>query len=196
MACLNLERLYSYLEGEFEALEKKDFEAHLASCPKCRDAVEERRRLVEAVRTLPPFEVPADFAQKIMDRISPLPAKVTLFSWLAAAAAGLATFVVMLTAAALLTGHSLSHLLLGLSRFTWNNIQGLAFFLIKIAKYILLVFKILAQFSREIIEGFKVLTSFISPEVQMIFVCVTFILIIAVGFLWSRKLSVEKDYEK
>jgi len=196
MACLNLERLYSYLEGEFEALEKKDFEAHLASCPKCRDAVEERRRLVEAVRTLPPFEVPADFAQKIMDRISPLPAKVTLFSWLAAAAAGLATFVVMLTAAALLTGHSLSHLLLGLSRFTWNNIQSLAFFLIKIAKYILLVFKILAQFSREIIEGFKVLTSFISPEVQMIFVCVTFILIIAVGFLWSRKLSVGKDYEK
>jgi predicted anti-sigma-YlaC factor YlaD len=193
MACLNLERLYSYLEGEFEALEKKDFEAHLASCPKCRDAVEERRRLVEAVRTLPPFEVPADFAQKIMDRISPLPAKVTLFSWLAA---GLATFVVMLTAAALLTGHSLSHLLLGLSRFTWNNIQSLAFSLIKIAKYILLVFKILAQFSREIIEGFKVLTSFISPEVQMIFVCVTFILIIAVGFLWSRKLSVGKDYEK
>jgi predicted anti-sigma-YlaC factor YlaD len=196
MACLNLERLYSYLEGELEALEKKDFEAHLASCPKCRDAVEERRRLAEAVRTLPPFEVPADFAQKIMDRISPLPAKVTLLSWLAAAAAGLATFVVMLTAAALLTGHSLSQLLLGLSRFTWNNIQSLSFFLIKIAKYILLIFKILAQISREIIEGFKVLTSFIGPEAQIIFVCVTFILIITGGFLWSRKLSVEKDYEK
>jgi len=196
MTCLNLERLYSYLEGELEALEKKDFEAHLASCPKCRDAVEKRRHLAEAVRTLPPLEVPADFAQKIMDRISPLPAKVTLISWLAAAAAGLATFVVMLTAAAFLTGHSLSQLLLGLSRFTSKNLQSLAFFLIKIAKYILLAFKILAQISREIVEGFKVLTSFISPEALIIFVCVTFILIITGGFLWSRKLSVEKDYEK
>lgn len=196
MTCLNLERLYSYLEGELEALEKKDFEAHLASCPKCRDAVEKRRHLAEAVRTLPPIEVPADFAQKIMDRISPLPAKVTLISWLAAAAAGLATFVVMLTAAAFLTGHSLSQLLLGLSRFTSKNLQSLAFFLIKIAKYILLAFKILAQISREIVEGFKVLTSFISPEALIIFVCVTFILIITGGFLWSRKLSVEKDYEK
>jgi predicted anti-sigma-YlaC factor YlaD len=194
MTCLNLEQLYSYVEGELSDSEKKNFEAHLESCPKCRDAVEERRLLIRAVETLPQLEVPADFAHKVMSRIAP--ARVKIFGWLGAAAAFLATSAIMVTAVALLTGRSLSPLVLGMSRFLWQNINDMAFSLAKITKSLLLALKILAQISREIFEGFKILTSFISLEAQVVLVGIAFIFILTGGFLWSRKSSMEKNHEK
>jgi len=196
MTCLNLERLSSYSEGELTGPEKRAVEEHLASCLKCREAVEERRLLIQAARTLPPFEVPSDFAQKIMARISPAPARLTVLGWLAAAAAGVTALVATLGLAALLTGAGFSQLFLGLNRFLWNNIQNIASVLVKVTKYIFLVFKILGQISRELIGWFKVLTSFIGPEAQIILVCLALVIIFCGGILWSRKFSVEKNHEK
>jgi hypothetical protein len=129
-----------------------------------------------------------------MSRIAP--ARVKIFGWLGAAAAFLATSAIMVTAVALLTGRSLSPLVLGMSRFLWQNINDMAFSLAKITKSLLLALKILAQISREIFEGFKILTSFISLEAQVVLVGIAFIFILTGGFLWSRKSSMEKNHEK
>jgi predicted anti-sigma-YlaC factor YlaD len=198
MTCLKVEQLYAYLEGELAGRDKTALEDHLAACEKCRDALETRKDLLAAAETLPPFDVPPDFAQSIMDRLSPAAAKskIPLPGRLAAAAVGLATFGITISVVSLISRRSLSQLFLGLNRFFWNAVQGFATTLAKLAKYIVLTFKILGQIAGAILEIFKALTSVIGPETQIIFLCVTMILVIACGYLWSRRFATERNHEK
>lgn len=196
MTCLKLEGLYAYLEGDLAGRDKKAVEDHMASCSACREALEERRVLLQAAETLPAFEVPGDFAQAVMDRLAPERSKAKASGRLMAAAAGLTTFVVALVATALITGHNLSQLVLGLNRFLWSNLQGLTSVLTKGAKYVFLTFKALIQIVEKILEILKDLTSFIGPETQAVLVGATALLLLGGGFLWSRRLSVERNHEQ
>ena len=196
MTCLKLERLYAYLEGDLAGRDKKAVEDHAASCSACREAIEERRYLLQAAETLPAFEVPGDFTQSVMDRIAPERAKAKASIRLMAAAAGLTTFAAGLVATALITGRPLSQLVLGLNRFLWSNLQGLASVLAKGAKYVFLTFKVLIQIAGEVLQILKTLTSFIGPETQIVFIGATVLLVLGGGILWSRKYSVEKNHEE
>jgi hypothetical protein len=196
MTCLNLEKLYAYLEGDLDGRDKKFVEDHAASCSACREALEERRYLLQAAETLPAFEVPGDFARSVMDRIAPERAKAKTSVWLKAAAAGAATFAAALVATTLITGHTLSQLVLGLNRFLWSNLQGLASVLTKGAKYVFLTFKTLLQITGEVLQILKTLTSFIGPETQIVFIGATVVLVLGGGFLWSRRFSVERNHEE
>jgi hypothetical protein len=197
MSCLRLETIYGYLDGELGPAERGELERHLASCPKCREAVEARKTLIQAAESLPAFDVPADFARGILEHIpaKAAPGKVTAFGWLVAAAAGFLSFAAAITAAALLTGHNLSRLIPALSRFIWTNIQGLANVLAKIAKYIVIAVRILGQILGQILEGFRIMTSFVGPEFQIAAVCLTIVFLAGAGFLWARKYSVERSHE-
>jgi len=198
MTCLKLEKLYAYLEGDLAGREKKAVEEHLASCSACREALEERRVLLQAAETLPAFDVPGDFVQAVMDKIAPAPerSKAKAAGRLLAAAAGLATFAVALVATAILSGHSLSQLVLALNRFLLSNIQGLASVLTKGAKYVYLTLKILVQIAAKILEILEDLTSFIGPEIQIVLFGTTALLVLGCGFLWSRRFSVERNHEE
>lgn len=198
MTCLELEKLYAYLEGDLAGRENKAVEEHLASCSACREALEERRVLLRAAETLPAFEVPRDFVQAVMDKIAPAPerSKAKTAGWLLAAAAGLTTFAAALVATTLITGHNLSQLVLGLNRFLWNNLQGLASVLTKGAKYVFLAFSVLVQIAEKILEILKDLTSFIGPETQIVLFGTTALLVLGGGFLWSRRLSAERNHEE
>jgi hypothetical protein len=196
MTCLKLERLYAYLEGDLAGRDKKAVEDHVASCSACREALEERRVLLQAAETLPAFEVPGDFARAVMNKIAPERSKARASGWLMAAAAGLTTFAVALATITLITGHTLSQLVLGLNRFLWSNLQGLASVLTKGAKYVFLTFKALIQIAGEVLQILKTLTSFIGPETQIVFVGATVLLVLGGGFLWSRRFSVEKNHEE
>jgi len=198
MPCLKIERLYAYLEGELPGRDKASFEDHLAACEKCRDALETRKALLAAAEALPPFDAPPDFARSIMDRLSPAPAKskIPLSGRLAAAGVGLATFGVTISVVSLISGRSLSQLFLGLNRFFWNAVQGFATTFAKLAKYVVLTFKILGQIAGAILEILKTLASFIGPETQIVFLCVTMILVITCGYMWSRRFAAERNHEK
>jgi anti-sigma factor RsiW len=51
MTCEELEsNLHPYVDGEFEGPERGDIEAHLALCPRCRDAIAAERAFREKVR--------------------------------------------------------------------------------------------------------------------------------------------------
>jgi predicted anti-sigma-YlaC factor YlaD len=106
--------LYLYLEGELDPAERRGLEAHLEACPACREALAERRLLHEAFTSLPPFEVPPDFALSVMDRL-PEPAEAKA-RWLAPLVAGTASLVVGLLGFYILTGESLSDVLVAVSR--------------------------------------------------------------------------------
>lgn len=112
--CRDAESFYLYLEGELDPAERRGLEAHLETCPACRAALAERRLLHEAFTSLPPFEVPPDFALSVMDRIPE--AAGGKAGWFAPLASGLAALVVGLMGFYVLTGESLSGVLVAISR--------------------------------------------------------------------------------
>lgn len=117
--CRSVEILYLYLEGELDPAERRGLEAHLEACPACGEALAERRLLHEAFTSLPPLEVPPDFALSVMDRI---PAADEKAGWLTPLASGMAALVVGLLGFYILTGESLSDILVSVS---WSLSSGI-----------------------------------------------------------------------
>jgi predicted anti-sigma-YlaC factor YlaD len=195
-AGLSADRIYAYLDGEMDGPEVRALEEHLASCPACREAVAERRRIAEAAESLPSFEVPDGFAASVMARIAPKAARKSLLrrpvAW-ASVAAGLA-----LAGAGwvLISGRSLSDIVPDASRFLWGTIQGLATLAAKSYSYAALAIKVLGKLAGQVLEGFKVLSSFISPEVQIACLCIALALAAAGFALWRRKPGMEKNHEE
>ena len=113
--CPRPEDLYLYLEGELGPYQARTLEEHLERCAACRGRLAERRLLHEAFISLPPFEVPPDFALSVMDSL-PEPAEGKA-GWLAPLIAGTTSLVVGLLGFYLLTGESLSDVLVAISRF-------------------------------------------------------------------------------
>ncbi len=122
--CPPAEDLYLYLEGELGPYKARGLEEHVERCEACREALAERRLLHEAFTTLPPIEVPADFARSVMENLpEPDPAPTGHLAPLLAAAASL---VVGLLGFNLLTGASLSDVLVAVNRFVGSAVaQGL-----------------------------------------------------------------------
>ena len=113
-ACPRPEDLYLYLEGELGPYKARALEEHLEACAACREAMAERRLLHEAFTSLPPFEVPEGFAKSVMDSL-PEP-EAARAGWLAPLLAATASLVVGLLGFNLLTGTSLSDVLVATNR--------------------------------------------------------------------------------
>jgi anti-sigma factor RsiW len=69
----------AYADGALHPEARREFEAHLASCPDCRTWVKQLDLTVHAVRSLPPPEVPAELRDRLLRRFD---------AWNAARAAG------------------------------------------------------------------------------------------------------------
>jgi len=113
--CPRPEHLYLYLEGELGPYLARKLEEHVEICPACREALAERRLLHEAFTSLPPFEVPPDFARSVVDGL-PETEAAGRAGWLAPLAAGSAALVTCLLGFYLVTGQSLSDVLISLNR--------------------------------------------------------------------------------
>jgi len=112
--CPRPEDLYLYLEGELGPYKARALEEHIDCCAACREALAERRLLHEAFTSLPPFEVPPDFARSVMDSL-PEP-EVSQAGGLAPLIAATASLIVGLLGFNLLTGTSLSDVLVAANR--------------------------------------------------------------------------------
>jgi anti-sigma factor RsiW len=110
-----LEDLYLYLEAALGPYKARALEEHLERCTACREAMAERRLLHEAFTSLPPFDVPEDFARSVMDSL-PEPAEAK-GAWLAPLVAATSALLVGLLGFNLLTGASLSDVLVATNRF-------------------------------------------------------------------------------
>jgi anti-sigma factor RsiW len=90
----------AYIDGELAGDERTAFEGHLATCPACRQRLDEERAVVAAVRgSLPLYGAPAPLRERVealLDR-APEPARRAR-----AAVAAAAGFALLATAAALL----------------------------------------------------------------------------------------------
>jgi len=175
MKCLNIEQIYLYIEKELSLGENKKIEEHLTICPKCKKALEERRLLLQATESLPLWQTPPDFTQQVMARI--FPAKVSLKAWLGAVSTGFVSLILALFIFFLATGQNLSSLALSFYDTILNLIRNFSPIFVKLIKLASLFVKILQQLSEYIIKGFTLLTTIISPEIQIIIITITIILI-------------------
>jgi predicted anti-sigma-YlaC factor YlaD len=160
--CRSAETLYLYLEGEFGPAERRGLEAHFEGCPACREALAERRLLHEAFTSLPPFEVPPDFALSVMDRL-PEPAEAKA-RWLAPLAAGTASLVVGLLGFYILTGESLSDVLVAVSRSFSSGFGRLLPLFAKFLKVSSLLLDIASSFVTMLGKGLVALLSSLGTE--------------------------------
>ena len=102
---------------------------------------------------------------------APKAARKPLLRRPAAWAAGAAGLALAGAGWVLLTGRSFSDVVLDASRFLWGNVQGLATLAAKSYSYAALAVKVLGKLAGQVLEGFKVLNSFIGPDVQIACLC-------------------------
>ena len=188
MKCLNIEQIYLYIEKELSLGENKKIEEHLTICPKCKKALEERRLLLQATESLPLWQTPPDFTQQVMARI--FPAKVSLKAWLGAVSTGFVSLILALFIFFLATGQNLSSLALSFYDTILNLIRDFSPIFVKLIKLASLFVKILQQLAEYIIKGFTLLTTIISPEIQIIIITITIILIASSIYGIRKKLLV------
>jgi predicted anti-sigma-YlaC factor YlaD len=160
--CRNAENFYLYLEGELDPAERRGLEAHLEACPACRETLAERRLLHEAFISLPPFEVPPDFALSVMDRIPE--AADGKAGWLAPLASGLAALVVGLMGFYILTGESLSGVLVAVSRSFSSGFGRLLPLFAKLLKIGALLLDVASSFVTMLGKGLAIFLSSLGPD--------------------------------
>lgn len=188
MKCLSIEQIYLYIEKELSPAQNKKIEEHFSTCLKCKNAFEERRFLLQAAESLPLWQTPPDFTQQVMTRI--FPAKVSLSAWLAAASAGFVSTILALFFFFLVTGQNFSSLLASLNQALWYFVRNISLISVKLFKLASLFVKILQQFSEYLIKGFTLLTTIVSPEVQIIVITITIILVASSVYGIRKKLLV------
>jgi anti-sigma factor RsiW len=132
MNCLRLDFLYEYLEGTLDAPRRAEVEAHLAACPGCRAAVEERRLIHLASFGLPDFDVPADFARRVMARLAD--GRSPALTWLGAIVGSLAAVFATFLAYVLITGQNLISVLTSVFGTLGRGAQVALVWLGKVAK--------------------------------------------------------------
>jgi anti-sigma factor RsiW len=154
-SCPRPESLYLYLEGELGPYDARKLEEHVDCCPACRDALAERRLLHGAFTTLPPFEVPADFARSVMDSLPEPEARKA--RWLAPLVAAMAALAVGLAGFRVFTGESVFDVIVAVNRFFGALI---AFATPLVAKTIMLGNVLLKVAGDLLAVGFAVLETF------------------------------------
>ncbi len=174
MSCLSMEQIYMYLEKQLSAPENKIIETHVAGCLRCQKVLEERKLLLQAVGSLPSWQVPSNFSQQVMENISPV--KVSLWSWLSALAGGFLTFIVAFTLYVLATGQNLSSLFISLNQTLWEQIKNSSLVFIKFFKVMSVILSAARQLLESLFKGLLQILTVIKPEVQILII-VTFILL-------------------
>lgn len=188
MKCLGIDQIYLYLEKELASEENKKIEEHLNTCLKCKNALEERSLLLRAADSLPLWQLPPDFSQQVMTRI--FPAKVTLREWLTAVAVGFSSITGTLLAFFMLTGQNLTTFLSNVSHTLWNSLRNIVLIFVKLFKLASLLINVFQQFAGYLFDNFARLTTLIRPEVQIIIVTFSIILVVSLIFGIKRKILI------
>lgn len=186
MNCLRIDQIYLFLEGELSPKEYRSIEDHISSCEKCQKAVEERKLLVEASQSLPVWETPQDFTQRVLARI--FPKRITLRDWVVTASIGLSSAVLAFFAVYLISGQNLAELFINLNRTVLKLFQNIVVVLVKTAKLISVGIQVILKLASLILKGFASLTTILNPELQIGLIALTVVFTALLLFGAKRKL--------
>jgi anti-sigma factor RsiW len=187
MSCLTISDLYDYLEEGLSPERMNELREHLRSCRRCRRAVEERRIIAEAASTLPRIEVPEDFTERVMSRISR--PKVSRPGWLIGLVSG-TSLLALISVVLIASGRNALEFFRGASQIFWESAKNAAVLAAKLAALLSLFGRTFRSLLEAGGKSLSVLTSLLHPGVQI------FILVLALGILASlfyglrKKLSI------
>ncbi|MCK4336716.1 MAG: zf-HC2 domain-containing protein [Candidatus Aminicenantes bacterium] len=180
MKCLDIDQIYLYLEGELSPEKASAIQTHIARCQKCSQAVQERSFLLDASESLPPMEIPADFAQQTMEMIRP--EKDTIWNLFFAAAIGFSSTVLTMFMYLLISGQNPARFFIQLSHTFLSSFKTLSVWLAKSVKLISIAFKVVWQIGSFLLSGISRLTHIMGMEFQIGLVILAFILYISLYF--------------
>ena len=199
--CPALESIYEYLDGNLSAAERAAFEAHLARCPGCRAAIEERRAIAAAATTLPALDVPDDFARGVIARLSAAPSREAPAARArvrrhAAALTAVSALGAAVVAVSLITGNGLFGIFLNLGRLLQTTAVSSSQAILKAAKIVYNLGRMAVAFLSRLVEGVRIAASFIGPEAQIVVVATVLAATLVAGGLYCRKLYMEKSHDQ
>jgi anti-sigma factor RsiW len=186
MSCFKVYDIYDYIEGSLSPERREELEEHLNACEKCREAVEERKLIAAAASSLPPLEVPGDFAARVMTRVEPektkLPVRLivlaTLSSLLALGSIGLAV-----------SGKSLVGIVLEAGYSFWAYAKSAAVLTARAVTVLSLVGKTLQSLLESGAKALTVTGSLLSPGLQVAVLVVVTALIFSLALGARKKIS-------
>jgi len=174
MKCLEINKIYDYLEGEISPEERIEIEKHLSTCPTCSRILRERKILLESIKEIPKIEPPPDLVDKIMDKI--IRPRV---SWVKVFIYSLSTsFIFLLFSIIFLkaTEKNVSLIFLNFTDSFLNTIRYVTIFLAKLMKVITLIFKVLEQIIGDFIIILLKSISSLELKLQIMVILTTVIL--------------------
>jgi hypothetical protein len=189
MKCLSLARLYDYLEGLLDEQEGREVGRHLLACGRCRQVMEDRRRMLEASRSLPSLELPADFTAKVMEAV--FPKKRPWRRWLWAPAAVLASLLLVTFGLAFLSGRAWPALMTDSSRMLWGAFRSGITLVAKAAQLIGTLLQVVFELFRVVWEGLNALGGLLTPA-TLALVLTGLALLTAASCLGFRKLFIRR----
>jgi hypothetical protein len=160
--CPRTENLYLYLEGELGPYDARKLEEHIECCAACRDALDERRLLHDAFTSLPPFEVPADFARSVMDSL-PEP-EITKAGWIAPLIAATTALMVGLFGFFLFTGQSVFEVLIAANRFFGTVVAQVTPLVVKTLKVGNVILKVAGDLVTMGFSGLSTFSRVLGPQ--------------------------------
>ncbi len=199
MTCLTVDRLYDCLDGGLAGAEKEAVERHLGSCETCRRALAVREWIAGAASDLPAFKVPEDFAARVMEKASTLPAPVAKkfnirLVWPAAAAAAITAGFGL---AVILPGQGTLASLQKMGAAFGTYLQNAAAFAAKGLKLAVLGGKIIGDISGRVLDLLRSVAEMAGPETQAVLAAGTLIIIISGSmYLHHRPAVSERTHEK
>jgi hypothetical protein len=166
MSCLRTIDIDLYLEGALDAPEKEDAARHLEGCAACREWLEERRLLLEALSSLPPVEVPTGFAAAVM---SALPeSRAAAKSNRPAVLAGVLAWYAGLAGLVLLLPRLFPGVILGAGRALVGLIESSGLFLVRLLKAGQVLLKTILSLISLLRQGLVGLASFVEPAALVV----------------------------
>jgi hypothetical protein len=180
MNCLSADLIYLFLEGDLSSTDELHIKDHLEECKACREAVEERRVLLEASQGLPIWNVPEDFTANVIKQI--FPERAFSFKWIAAAGSTLAAASLTLFLYFIFSGQSTADIFVSISQTLLQFFQTTAVTFAKFFKFSYLFIRIIFQSLSSLLKSIAQVANFISPEIQILLVILTILLSVSLFF--------------
>jgi hypothetical protein len=186
MSCLTVNQIYLYLEDQVPVDERESIEKHISTCEPCKILLEDRKMMMQAVETLPPLDMPADFTRQVLAKVFPQVSPVRI--WIAGLATGFSLMMFLFLAVYLQSDISFSGVFVRLNSSLWAFVKNLSVFTVKFFKIASVIFEILIQFVSFVFKTFGSLTTLIRPEFQIFLITLTVGLSISVIYMMRRKI--------
>jgi hypothetical protein len=183
MKCINHSEIYLFLEGELSDQRKAEIKSHLDSCPKCRESLEQRKIMLQAITKIPLYKTPPKFSRQVMSNIKPI--KSSLSEWLQAGAATVAFISILTFIFLAFSKQGLTELFINLFRSLIHSSQEALIISIKFIKSLSVFIIMFIQLIGLFIKNFLSFMPTVSIEFQI--GTVFFSILIAVLILFSIK---------